>query len=48
MKLSFSDATGLKLVPLLNYESLYTESLYAIILEMHLLKSSPKRSHIKV
>ena len=48
MKQSFSDATGLKPVTLVNYESLYIESLYAVILEMHLLKSSPKRSHLKV
>ena len=39
-KLSFSEI-------LVNYEFLYIESLSAVILEMHLLRSSSKQRHIK-
>ena len=43
MKLSFIDVAGLKLVTLLKNESLYIESLSAVILEIHLLMNTSKQ-----
>ena len=45
-KLSFSDEAGLKPITIL--KSIYTESLSAVVLEMHLLRNSFKQIHIKV
>ena len=40
MKLSFSDAAGTKPITLLKSESIYIESLSAVILEIYLLRNS--------
>ena len=45
MELSFIDVAGLKLVTLLKNESLYIESLSAVILEIHLLMNTSKQRH---
>ena len=47
-KLSFSDVAGLKPITLRKNESIYIESLSAVILEIYLLRNSSKQRHVKI